>query len=174
MLRSDQTPRAARLAFANIHPFEAMTTPVTFTEMLHRLLRAEGQGRAAKTVEIYGWVVLIEGATSMISPHLVAKVLGIAPLAGQGMDYFRLAGVWVAGIGLLYVLSGRLNANGFVFATLLDRPLVLPLLGILWYFGVVAGTLALAAGMQDLLTCLWTLTIWRQEFGRGETASTAR
>jgi hypothetical protein len=136
-----------------------MTSPVTFTEMLHRLLRAEGQGRAAKTVEIYGWVVLIEGAASMISPLLVAKVLGIAPLAGQGVDYF---------------LSGRLNANGFVFATLLDRPLVLPLLGILWYFGMVAGTLALAAGLQDLLTCLWTLTIWRQEFGRGETASTAR
>jgi hypothetical protein len=34
-----------------------MTTPVTFTEMLRRLLGAEGQGRAAKTVEIYGWVV---------------------------------------------------------------------------------------------------------------------
>jgi hypothetical protein len=31
-----------------------MTTPVTFTEMLHRLLRAEGQGRAAKTVEASG------------------------------------------------------------------------------------------------------------------------
>jgi hypothetical protein len=104
----------------------------------------------------------------------VAKVLGIAPLVGQGVDYFRLAGVWVGGIGLLYVLSGRLNANGFVFATLLDRPLVLPILGILWYFGMVAGTLALAAGLQDLLTCLWTLTIWRQEFGRGETASTSR
>jgi hypothetical protein len=151
-----------------------MTTPVTFKEMLHRLLRAEGQGRAAKTVEIYGWVVLIEGATCMMSPHFVAKLLGIAPLAGQGVDYFRLAGVWVAGIGLLYVLSGRLNANGFVFATLLDRPLVLPILGILWYFGMAAGTLALAAGLQDLLTCLWTLTIWRHEFGRGETASTSR
>jgi hypothetical protein len=99
--------------------------------MQHRLLPAEGQGRAAKTVEIYGWVVLIEGATCMMSPHFVAKLLGIAPLAGQGVDYFRLAGVWVAGIGLLYVLSGRLHANGFVFATLLDRPLVLPILGML-------------------------------------------
>jgi hypothetical protein len=82
--------------------------------------------------------------------------------------------VGFAGIGLLYVLSGRLNANGFVFATLLHRPLVLPILGILWYFGMVAGTLALAAGLQDLLTCLWTLTIWRHEFGRGETASASR
>ena len=92
-----------------------MTTPVTFTEMLRRLLRAEGQGRAAKTVEIYGWVVLIEGAICMSLPQLVATVLGIPPLVDQGVDYFRLAGVWVAGIGLLYVLSGRLNANGFVF-----------------------------------------------------------
>ena len=173
-VRSDPMARAARLAFANIRLFEAMTTPVTLKEMVHRLLPAEGQGRAAKTVEIYGWAVLIEGAASMISPHFVAKILGIAPLAGQGVDYFRLAGVWVAGIGLLYVLSGRLNANGFVFATLLDRPLVLPILGILWYFGMVAGTLALAAGLQDLVTCLWTLTVWRQEFGRGEAASTSR
>jgi hypothetical protein len=32
----------------------------------------------------------------------------------------------------------------------------------------------LAAGLQDLVTCLWTLTVWREEFGRGETASTSR
>jgi hypothetical protein len=69
-----------------------MTTPVTFTEMLHRLLRAEGQGRAAKTVEIYGWVVLIEGAASMIWPHFVATVLGIAPLGGQGWTIFAWRG----------------------------------------------------------------------------------
>ena len=148
-----------------------MTTPVTFTQMLRRLLRAEGQGRAAKTVEIYGWVVLIEGATCMIFPHFVAMLLGIPPLVDQGVSYFRLAGVWVTGIGLLYLLSGRLNATGFVFSTLLDRPLVLPILGILWYFGMVPGTLALAAGLQDLLTCLWTLTIWRREFGGSGTES---
>ena len=151
-----------------------MTIPVTFTEMLRRLLRAEGQGRAAKTVEIYGWIVLAEGAICMIAPQSVATVLGIPALADQAVNYFRLAGVWVAGIGLLYLLSGRLNASGFVFATLLDRPLVLPLLGVLWYFGIVAGTIALFAGLQDLLTCLWTLTIWRQEFGGGRTASTSR
>ena len=148
-----------------------MTTPVTFTEMLRRLLRAEGQGRAAKTVEIYGWVVLIEGATCMISPQFVATILGIPPLIDQGVDYFRLAGVWVAGIGLLYVLSGRLNANGFVFSTLLDRPLVLPILGVLRYFGMVPGTLALGAGLQDLATCAWTFTIWRKEFGSGGTST---
>jgi uncharacterized protein YjeT (DUF2065 family) len=148
-----------------------MTTTVTFTEMLRRLLRAEGQGRAAKTVEIYGWIVLVEGAICMLWPQSVATALGIPALVDQASNYFRLAGVWVAGIGLLYLLSGRLNANGFVFSTLLDRPLVLPILGILWYFGMVAGTLALAAGLQDLVTCLWTLMVWRKEFGAAGTLS---
>jgi nitrate reductase gamma subunit len=151
-----------------------MTTSVTFAEMLRRLLRAEGQGRAAKTVEIYGWIVLAEGAICMLWPQSVATALGIPALVDQALNYFRLAGVWVAGIGLLYLLSGRLNATGFVFATLLDRPLVLPLLGVMWYFGMVAGTIALAAGLQDLLTCLWTLMVWRQEFGGVDAAPTPR
>jgi hypothetical protein len=61
-----------------------MTTPVTFTAMLHRLLRAAGQGRAAKTVKIYGWVVLIEGAASISSPHFVAKVRIGVSIDGPG------------------------------------------------------------------------------------------
>ena len=151
-----------------------MNTGVTFREMLRRLLRAEGQGRAAKTVEIYGWIVLLEGAICMLWPQPVATALGIPALADQALNYFRLAGVWVAGIGLLYLLSGRLNATGFVFSTLLDRPLVLPLLGVLWYFGMVAGTIALVAGLQDLLTCLWTFLVWRREFAIAGTTSDSR
>ena len=151
-----------------------MTTTASFTDMLRRLLRAEGQGRAAKTVEIYGWIVLIEGAICMLWPQSVAMALGIPALVEQALNYFRLAGVWVAGIGLLYLLSGRLNADGFVFATLLDRPLVLPLLGVLWYFGMVAGSIALVAGLQDLLTSLWTFMVWRREFGGVQTASTLK
>ena len=63
-------------------------------------------------------------------------------------SHFRLAGVWVAGIGLLYVLSGRPNTNGLVFSTLLDRPLVLPMLSVLWHFGMVPGTLAFFVGCR--------------------------
>jgi hypothetical protein len=37
-----------------------------------------------------------------------------------------LIGMLVSGFGMLYLLSGRLNAEGFVFATLIDRPFVAP------------------------------------------------
>lgn len=138
--------------------------PVTFTGMLGRLLRAEGQGRAAKTVEINGWIVLVEGSIALFAPQFAATVLGIPPLSDQGADYFRLSAVWICGLAVLYIMSGRLNSDGFVFASLLDRPLVLPLLGVLWMAGIVPGPIALVAGLQDLATCVWTFWVWRKEF----------
>ena len=36
---------------------------------------------------------------------------------------------------MLYIVSGRLNAEGFVFASLFDRPLVPPVVAVLWYPG---------------------------------------
>jgi hypothetical protein len=50
--------------------------------------------------------------------------MSVAPLGEPGAGYMRLAGMLVSGFGMVYVISGRLNADGFVFATLLDRPLV--------------------------------------------------
>jgi len=141
-----------------------------FREMLGRLVRAEGQSRSARTVELYGWLLLLEGAACLIVPDGVASFLRMPSfVAPQAANYFRLAGVWVMGIGVLYGLSGRLDASGFVFATLLDRPLVAPLMAILWCLGILPGTLALAAGLQDGLSALWTLRAWR-----GENASAAR
>jgi len=49
----------------------------------------------------------------------------------------------VSRFGMLYVLSGRLNAEGFVFATLIDRPFVAPTMAALWYFGALPAPLAL-------------------------------
>jgi hypothetical protein len=33
-----------------------------FREMFRRLLTADGQGPAARTVELFGWLILLEGA----------------------------------------------------------------------------------------------------------------
>ncbi|MBA2689300.1 MAG: hypothetical protein H0U63_00675, partial [Burkholderiales bacterium] len=82
--------------------------------MFNRLLHAEGQGRAAKTVEIFGWVVLLQGIVMMLAPQFVASALHLPPLLEQGANYFRLVALLAGGVGMLYVVSGRLNAEGFV------------------------------------------------------------
>jgi hypothetical protein len=139
----------------------SMTTPVH--EMFRRLLSAEGQGPACKTVEVFGWLVLLEGMLIMFAPHLVASILHLPPLADQAANYFRLASLLVCGVGMLYVVSGRLNAEGFAFASLLDRPLVPPTMAVLWYLDIVPGPLALAFSIQDFASFLWTLRAWRRE-----------
>ena len=84
----------------------------------------------------------------------------------QASNFLRLAGVLVAGIGMLYTISGRLNAEGFVFASLLDRPVVPPVAGLLWYLGFLPGTLALLFALEDFSTWLWTLLTWRADMRR--------
>jgi Na+-driven multidrug efflux pump len=130
--------------------------------MFGRLLGAQGQSRAAKTVEVFGWLILAEGIAMLFAPDFVATVLHLPPLAPQAANYLRLVGLLVGGLGMLYVVSGRLNAEGFVFASLLDRPLVPGIMAVLWWLGFVPGPLALAFSIQDFASFLWTLSAWRR------------
>jgi len=131
--------------------------------MFHRLLSAEAQSRSAKTVEVFGWLILIEGTIVLFAPDFVASLIHIPPLSDQAANYFRLVGLLVCGVGMLYIASGRLNAEGFVLASLLDRPLVPIAMAILWYQGIVPGPLALIFSIQDFGSFLWTLFTWRGE-----------
>jgi len=131
--------------------------------MFSRLLSAEGQSRSAKTVEVFGWLILIEGTIVLFAPRFSASVLGIPPLTEQGANYFRLVGLLVSGLGMLYIASGRLNAEGFVFASTLDRPLVPIAMAILWYLEIIPGPLALIFSIQDFGSFLWTFIAWRRE-----------
>lgn len=132
-------------------------------EMFGRLIRADRQGRAAKTVETVGWLYLAEGIVTIAAPQVVVWLLHLPPLGEQGAGYMRLAGMLVSGFGMVYVISGRLNADGFVFATLLDRPLVPVVVAILWYMNSIPGALALAFAVEDFGSFLWTLSAWRAE-----------
>jgi hypothetical protein len=134
-----------------------------FRVILGRLLLAEGQSRAAKTVEAFGWLILIEGSAMLFAPHFVASVLNLPPLVEQAPNYFRLAGLLVSGLGILYIVSGRLSAEGFVFASMLDRPLVPLAMAILWYLNIIPGPLALIFSIQDFSSFLWTLKTWNTE-----------
>jgi hypothetical protein len=131
--------------------------------MFHRLLTAEGQSRSAKTVEVFGWLILLEGTIVLFAPHLAASILNIPPLTEQGANYYQLVGLLVSGLGMLYIASGRLNAEGFVFASMLDRPLVPIAMAILWYLDIIPGPLALIFSIQDFGSFLWTLIAWRAE-----------
>ena len=73
-----------------------------FKEMLGRLIGAAGQSRAAKTVEVFGWLILFEGGTILLAPHLVAGLLYIPPLVEQAANYFRLVGLLIGGLGMLW------------------------------------------------------------------------
>ena len=139
----------------------------SFREMFGQLLHATGQSRAAKTVEIYGWFIFAEGLLILLSPQPVAGLLRFGALSLDGLTFLRLAGLLVAGIGMLYFVSSRMNAEGFVFATLLDRPPVPPIMAGLWYSGNVPGLLALVFAAQELGSFLWTLLTWRADL-RGE------
>ena len=141
-----------------------------FGEMLKRLLSGKPQSRSAKTVELFGWLILLEGTLILLAPHLVASILTLPELSDQAANYMRLAGLLVGGLGMLYVASGRLDSREFVFASLLDRPLVPPVMGLLWLLGIVPGVLALLFAIQDGGSFLWTLSVWKAE-RRGEAAS---
>jgi hypothetical protein len=138
----------------------------SFGEMFGRLLHATSQSRAAKTVEIYGWLIFAEGILILLFPQHVSALLRFGPLGQDGLMFFRLAGLLVAGIGMLYFVSGRMNAEGFVFATLLDRPLVPPIMVVLWGSEKLPGSLALLFAVQELASFLWTLLTWRARAGQ--------
>jgi hypothetical protein len=137
----------------------------SFREMFEHLWRADRRGRAARTVEAFGWLILVEGSAILLAPGLMISLLALPPVGDQGMNYVRLVGLLVSGVGMLYVVSGRLNAEGFVFASLLDRPLVPVVMLVLWTMNAVPGTVALAFAMQDFASFLWTLKAWRAESG---------
>jgi len=129
--------------------------------MFHRLITAAGQTRSAKTVEVFGWLILLEGIFVLFAPNFSLAVLSIEALTAQAANYFRLVGLLVCGLGMLYIVSGRLSAEGFVFASMLDRPLVPIAMAILWYLDIVPGPLALIFSIQDFGSFLWTLSAWR-------------
>src|SRR5258708_2712897 len=132
-----------------------------FRAMFRRVLTADGQGGAARTVELLGWLIMLEGSLMLIAPAFAASILHLPVLVEQAENYFRLVGLLAGGVGMLYVVSGRMNADGFVFASLLDRPLVPFVMAARWYLNLIPWQLALAFAIHDFGSFLWTLFTWR-------------
>ncbi len=131
--------------------------------MFGRLLRPGERSRASITVEVFGWLLMLEGSLMLLAPAFGASILQLPTLVEQAENYFRLVGLLVGGIGMIYVVSGRMNADGVIFASLLDRPVVPLVMATLWYFKLIPWQLALAFSIQDFGGFLWTLFTWRKE-----------
>jgi hypothetical protein len=145
-----------------------MATPA-LSEMFRCLLqKAEGQTCAARSVEYFGWIDLILGIIIFITPSWIASLLHLPALSVQDSSCLHLVGALVTALGSLYVISGRLNAEGFVVASLLDRPLVPAVMALLWYKGILPGPMAVAFSISDFGGFLWTAFSWRADVRRGE------
>ena len=106
----------------------------------------------------------------LLAPDTAASILHLPALNEQAAHYFQIMGLLIGGLGMLYVASGRLNSEGFVFASMLDRPLVPFIMLALWRLGIIPGPLALAFAIQDGGSFLWTLFTWRAEQAAGDSA----
>lgn len=135
----------------------------TVGELIARFIRRKGQSRSARSVELFGWLDYALGNIIFFAPQLTVSLLRVPPLGPQGESYLRLVGLLVSGLGMLYIVSGRLNAEGFVFASMLDRPLVPIVMAVLWRRGIMPGALALAFSLSDFGGFLFTAFAWRAE-----------
>jgi hypothetical protein len=135
----------------------------TFSELWALLFRPDNRSRTSRTIEAFGWLILVESNLMLLAPHAAAALLHLPALTEQAAHYFQLVGLLVGGLGMLYVVSRRLDAEGFIFASLLDRPLVPIVMILLWHWQIVPGPLALAFALQDGLSFAWTLLAWRAD-----------
>src|SRR5947208_11912136 len=139
-----------------------MTTP-TLREMFSRLVIADGQSRAARSVEGFGWIELVLGTLILNAPGLLASLLRLPALNLQAENYSRIVGLLVSGLGLLYIASGRLNSTAFAFASMLDRPLVPVVMAVLVRKHIVPVQLAIAFSISDFGSFLCTWMAWRRD-----------
>ena len=139
-----------------------MSEEPTFAAMVARLISPGQRSAAARTVEAFGWLIALEGGAMLLAPHWVAAVLHLPDFSAAAAVYFRLVGLLVSGLGMLYVVCGRLDSRGFIFASLLDRPLVPVAMFCLWSWGLLPSVLAVLFSLQDFGGFLWTLWAWRK------------
>jgi hypothetical protein len=139
----------------------------TFAQWLKRLLSPSRDSASANTIEAFGWLLLTEGIAIFIAPSGVAAVLNLPAFSAAAAVYFRLVGLLIVGLGALYTVSGRVNAQGFVFASFLDRPIVPFIMATLWWNELIPAILAIAFSVQDFCSFIWTAWAWRTERKQG-------
>lgn len=136
--------------------------------MFRHLLKPETSTRSSRSVEYFGWLELGLGWAILIAPHVSASILHLPAISDLDANYLRVVGVLVVALGVLYIVSGRMNAQGFVVASLLDRPLVPVIMAVLWSREILPGPVAIAFSISDFGSFLWTAFAWRMDILHGQ------
>jgi hypothetical protein len=85
---------------------------------------------ASKWTEMNGYVYLSLGALFIVWPGAVQTLFRDEPFAGHESALFRMLGLTIAVIGWLYLFGGRSGGRQIVPASVLDRWILVPGVGV--------------------------------------------
>ena len=119
------------------------------------------QTPAEHSIELYGWISVGIGVIFLAFPSLITTLFRLSTNSQPGPNYLYLAGLLIGGIGMLYIVSGSLNGEGFVLASLLGRLFTPVVLTIVWWTFHIPGNLTAALVAMNLGGLLWTWFAWR-------------
>jgi hypothetical protein len=85
---------------------------------------------ASKWTAMNGYVYLSLGALFIIWPGAVQTLFRDEPFAGHEGALFRMLGLTIAVIGWLYLFGGRSGGRQIVPASVLDRWILVPAVGV--------------------------------------------
>ncbi|CAF2529483.1 unnamed protein product [Rotaria sp. Silwood2] len=103
-----------------------------------------------------GILLVLEGFSFLISPHLTTKLLLLSPLqTAQAEQYARVAGLAIVVIGYYYCVAGKYTLIGLFRASVVGRLLILPAISAMIFFYSVEVSFLLF-GIQDFLTAIWS------------------
>src|SRR5271167_1900015 len=86
--------------------------------------------RASRWTAMNGYIYLSLGVLFIVWPGAVQTLFRDEPFAGHEGAMFRLLGMTIAVIGWLYLFGGRSGGRQIVPASVLDRWILVPMVGI--------------------------------------------
>ncbi len=101
---------------------------MTFTSDL--LETPPNLSRASQWTAMNGYIYLSLGALFILWPGAVQTIFRDEPFAGREGALFRMLGLTIAVIGWLYLFGGRSGGRQIVPASVLDRWILVPAVGV--------------------------------------------
>jgi hypothetical protein len=86
--------------------------------------------RASKWTAMNGYIYMTLGALFILWPRAVQTIFRDEPFAGHESALFRMLGLTIAVIGWLYLFGGRSGGRQIVPASVLDRWILVPAVGV--------------------------------------------